>query len=130
MLEALSVVHDWSCTNLGSRPLRRTVWQDRKAILDHLAPGQDNQSTITGKLLTTHPKVKPNYLPWITYAETDILQARGTVVICCPADLLSYSAMARYVIRDTEVDIVLHDSVYVSIATVKTHPTQAKHKLE
>ena len=100
VLEALSVVHDWSCTNLGDRPLRRTVWQDRKAILDHLKPSQDNQSTVTGKLLTTHPKVKPNYLPWISYDETDILQARGTVVICCPADLLSHSAMARYVIRE------------------------------
>ena len=81
VLEALSVVHDWSCTNLGDRALRRTVWQDRKAILDYLTQSQDNQSTVTGELLTTHPKVKPNYLPWISYAETDILQARGTVVI-------------------------------------------------
>ena len=100
VLEALSVVHDWSCTNLGDRPLRRTVWQDHKAILDHITPNQDNQSTVTGKLLTTHPKVKPNYLSWISYEETDILQARDTVAICCPADLLSYSAMARYVIRE------------------------------
>ena len=225
VLEALSVVHDWSCTNLGDRPLRRTVWQDRKAILDHLKPSQDNQSTVTGKLLTTHRKVKPNYLPWISYDETDILQARGTVVICCPADLLSYSAMARYVIReygqeeifklrpavgkaihlakspdapwnndmfllftrasnkhptlhdvlhlcltdlvqklaqaqitrvhlpiydpersinilpawysmlrdhfiDSDVDIVLHDRVYVSIASVKAHPSHIKHKLD
>ena len=225
VLEALSVVHDWSCTNLGDKPLRRTVWQDRKAILDHLKPSRDNQSTVTGKLLTTHPKVKPNYLPWISYDETDILQARGTVVICCPADLLSYSAMARYVIReygqeeifklrpavgkaihlakspdapwnndmfllftrasnkhptlhdvlhlcltdlvqklaqaqitrvhlpiydpersinilpawysmlrdhfiDSDVDIVLHDRVYVSIASVKAHPSHVKHKLD
>ena len=66
VLEALSTVHGWSCTNLGNRPLRRTVWQDRKAILDHLTLSQDNQNTVTGKLLTTHPKVKQNYLPWIT----------------------------------------------------------------
>ena len=99
VLEALSVVHDWSCTNLGDRPLRRTVWQDRKAILDHVTPIQDNQSTVTGKLLMTHPKIKPNYLSWIYYVESDILQTRGTVVICCPADLLSHSAVARYVIR-------------------------------
>ena len=59
VLEALSIVHNWSCTNLGDRPLRGTVWQDRKAILGHLAPSQDNQSTLTGKLLVTHPKVKP-----------------------------------------------------------------------
>ena len=225
VLEALSVVHDWSCTNLGDRPLRRTVWQDRKAILDHLTPRQDNQSTVTGKLLTTHPKFKPNYLSWISYEETDILQARGTVAICCPADLFSYSAMARYIIReygqeeifrlrptvgkaihlarslnapwnnemfliftrasnkhpilhdvlhlcltdlvqkltraqitrihlpihdpersinllpawysmlrdhfiDSNIDIVLHDRVYVSIASVRTYPDQVKHKLD
>ena len=225
VLEALSVVHDWSCTNLGDRPLRRTVWQDRKAILDHLTPRQDNQSTVTGKLLTTHPKFKPNYLSWISYEETDILQSRGTVAICCPADLLSYSAMARYVIReygleeifrlrptvgkairlarspnapwnnemfliftrasnkhpilhdvlhlcltdlvqkltraqitrihlpihdpersinllpawysmlrdhfiDWNIDIVLHDRVYASIASVRTYPNQVKHKLD
>ena len=225
VLEALSVVHDWSCTNLGDRPLRRTVWQDRKAILDHLTPKQDNQSTVTGKLLTTHPKFKPNYLSWISYEETDILQSRGTVAICCPVDLLSYSAMARYVIReygqeeifrlrptvgkairlarspnapwnnemfliftrasnkhpilhdvlhlcltdlvqkltraqitrihfpihdpersinllpawysmlrdhfiDSNIDIVLHDRVYVSIASVRTYPNQVKHELD
>ena len=33
--KALSVVHDWSNTNMGNRPLRRNVWQDRKAVLDH-----------------------------------------------------------------------------------------------
>ena len=57
VLAALSVVHDWSCTNMGNRPLRRTVWHDRKAIRDHPAPSQDNQGTFTEKLLITHPKL-------------------------------------------------------------------------
>ena len=47
----------------------------------------------------TQPKANQSYLPWITYDETDILQARGTVVVCCPADLSSYSALTRYVIQ-------------------------------
>ena len=99
--EALSIAHDWSSTNTGGRPLRRTVWEDRKAILQHLAPQPDgDQSNITGKWLITQPKTRPNYLPWITYANTDILQAPGTVILCCPADLLSYSATTRYVIRE------------------------------
>ena len=100
VLAELFVVHDTSCKKIGNKPLRRTVWQDRKAILDHLPPSQDNESNFTWKLLTTQPKVKPNYLPWITYDETDILQARVNVVVCCPADLMSYSATARYVIRE------------------------------
>ena len=45
-------------------------------------------------------ETRPNYVPWITYSDTDVLQAPGTVVLCCPADLLSYSATARYVIRE------------------------------
>ena len=99
--EALSIAHDWSSTNMGGRPLRRTVWEDRKAILQHLAPQPDgDQSNTTGKWLITQPKTRPNYLPWITYANTDILQAPGTVILCCPADLLSYSATTRYVIRE------------------------------
>ena len=33
VLEALSIVHDyWSSTSVGDRPLRRTVWQDCRAI--------------------------------------------------------------------------------------------------
>ena len=99
--EALSIAHNWSSTNMGGRPLRRTVWEDRKAILQHLAPQHDgDQSNTTGKWLITQPKTRPNYLPWITYANTDILQAPGTVILCCPADLLSYSATTRYVIRE------------------------------
>ena len=50
VLAALSVVKDWSCTNMGIRPLLRTVWKDRKAILEHLPPSQENQNTFTGKL--------------------------------------------------------------------------------
>ena len=94
-------MHDWYSTNMGHRPLRRTVWQNRIAIFEHLASQpKEDQSSATGKWLITQPKTRPNYLPWITYANTDILQAPGTVVLCCPADLVSYSATTRYVIRE------------------------------
>ena len=99
-LEALSIVHDWSCINMGDRPLRRTIWEDRRAIFEHLTPQlMNDDDDTTGKWLITQPKTRPNYVPWITYSDTDLLQASGTVVLCCPADLLSYSATARYVIR-------------------------------
>ena len=101
-VEALSILHDWFSTNMGDRSLRRTVWQDRRAIFEHLAPQSiDDQSGATGKWLITQPKTRPNYLSWITYANTDVLQAPGTEVLCCPADLVSYSAITRYVIRNT-----------------------------
>ena len=100
VLEALWIVHEWSSTNMGDRPLRRRVWQDRRVIFEHLAPQPtDDQSSATGKWLITQPKTRPNYLPWITCANTDILQAPGTVVLFCPADLVSYLATTRHVIR-------------------------------
>ena len=34
----LSIVHDWSCINMVDRPLRRTVWGERRAIFEHLTP--------------------------------------------------------------------------------------------
>ena len=89
VLEAHFIVHDWSCNNMGDRPLRRTVWQDRRAIFEHLAPQPtEPRSNSTGKWLITQPGTRANYRPWITYANTDILQASGAVVFCCPADLV------------------------------------------
>ena len=107
VLEALSIVYDWSSTNRGDRPLRRTVWQDRRAIVEHVAPQPtDDQSNAIGKWLVTQPKTRPNYLPWITYDNTDILQAPGTVVLRCLPDLVSYSATTRYDIREYRQEII------------------------
>ena len=43
--------------------------------------------------------------------------------------LPTWYSMLRDHFIDSKVDIVLHDRVYVSIASVKMHPTWAKHKL-
>ena len=62
---------------------------------EHLTPHSiDINDDAAGKRLITQPKTRPSYLPWITYSNTDILQAPGTVV------LFSYSATDRYVIRE------------------------------
>ena len=95
-----------------------------RVILDLPASNQENQSTSTGKLLTTQPNVKPNCLSWITYDETDILQARGTVVICCPVDLLSYSAMTRYVIREDGPEEVFRQRLVLSNVKFNLAPHQ------
>ena len=86
---------------MGERPLHRTIWEDRRAVFEHLTPQpMDEHENAAGKWLITQLKIKPNYVPWITYSNMDILQAPATIVICCPADLLSFSATARYVIRE------------------------------
>ena len=54
VLEALSIVHEWSCTIMGDQSLRRTVWHDRRAIFEHLTPQPaDDFSNATAKWLIT-----------------------------------------------------------------------------
>ena len=63
-LEALFIVHDWSCINMGNRPLRRTVWEERRAIFEHLTPQTvDTNDHPVGKWLIAQPKTRPNYVP-------------------------------------------------------------------
>ena len=70
-------------------------------LFEHLTPQPiDDHDNAAGKWMITQPKIKPNYVPWITYSYTDILQAPGTIVLCCPSDILSFSATARNVIRE------------------------------
>ena len=83
-------------------------------------------NTMRSKWLTTQPKVGSNHLPWISYETTDTLQARGTVVICCPADLTSFSTMIRYVIRENGHEIVFRQKTAIGTAThlLKTQKAQ------
>ena len=41
-------------------PLHRTMWQYRKAIVDHLTPHLDSPSNSAGALLTRRPSVVPS----------------------------------------------------------------------
>ena len=91
-------------TNMGDRVLRRTVCQDRKAIFEHLASHPTTSATLQVKGLSRIRNIDQTtclakQLTTKSYTDTDILQALGTLVLCCPADLVPYSAMARYVIR-------------------------------
>ena len=100
-LEALSIIHNWSYIHMGDRPLHRTIWEDRRAVFGHLTPQPtNNHEKDTGELLITQPKIRPNHVPWIIYSNTDILQAPGTVVLCCPVDLQSHSETVQYIIRE------------------------------
>ena len=85
---------------MGDRLLHRTIWEDRRAVFGHLTPQPtNNHEEDTGKWLITQPKMRPNHVPWIIYSNTDILQAPGTLVLGCPADLQSHSATVRYITR-------------------------------
>ena len=109
---------------MGDRPLHRTKWEDRKAIFGHLISNPlKNHAAETGKWLITQPKIRPNHVPWITYSDTDILQASGTLVLCCPADLQSQSATIRYVIREYGQEAIfrLKPSVGMAICLQHSH---------
>ena len=117
-LEALSVMHSWSCVHMGNRPLRRTIWDDRKAIFAHFMLNPlENHTEETGKWLISQPKIRPSHVSWITYSDTDILQASGTLVLCCPADLQSESATIRYIIREYGQETIFRLKPSVGTAT-------------
>ena len=123
-LEALSIMHSWSCKHMGNRPLHRTIWEDRRAIFGHLTSKPlDDHEEDTGKWLISQPKVRPNHVPRITYSDTDILQASGTLVLCCPADLQSQSATIRYIIREYGQEAIfrLNPSVGTAICLKHSH---------
>ena len=60
-----TIVHAWSCTNIGDGPLLRTVWQDRTAYFEHRATQPtNNRSNTTGIWLIMQPRTRPKNLPW------------------------------------------------------------------
>ena len=59
---------------------------------------QPKEPTV-GKELVYHQLNRPNYSSFITYSDSDLLQALGTIAINCPAHLVSYFAVTRYVLR-------------------------------
>ena len=62
------------------------------------------KQTLVGKELLYHQQNRPNYSEFITYSNSDLLQAPGTIAIGCPADLISYSAVTRYFLREFGVE--------------------------
>ena len=60
---------------------------------------------------------------WITYSDTDILQASGTLVLCCPADQQSQSATIRYIVREYGQEAIfrLKSSVGTAICLKHSH---------
>ena len=51
---------------------------------------------MVGKELVCPQPSRPNYSDFITYSETDLHLAEGTVAIGCRADLVSHSVVTRY----------------------------------
>ena len=64
----------------------------------------EQQEPKVGKELIYQQRYRPMYSNFITYSDRDLLQAPGTIAIGCPADLISYSAVTRYVLREYGVE--------------------------
>ena len=122
VLETHSIVHNWSSTNMGDRPMRRSVGQDRRAIFEQLTTSSDEDSSnTTGKWLITHLKIRSNRLPWVSYANTDTLQASGRVLLCCLADQVLYLVMTIYVNREYDQDEIFRLRPAKSYTWVEAH---------
>ena len=102
--DAFDSVDQWSNMNSAGRKHPRSIWRDKSAAMAFLTTETLPKQPIVGKELVYHQPNRPNYSEFITYSDSDLLQAPGTIAIGCPADLISYSAVTRYVLREFGVE--------------------------
>ena len=60
-----------------------------------------------GRLFVYRGKLKPVLVPYIYYSQTDMLQAPAAILVYCPASLVTYSATARFFLRENGTDAIL-----------------------
>ena len=92
---AFDFVDNWSNMNGAGEKHPRSIWRDKATAMAFLATEPQSKEPIVGKELVYHQPSRPNYSDFITYSESELLQADGTIAIGCPADLVSHSAVTR-----------------------------------
>ena len=102
--EAFDSVDNWSNMNTAGKKHPKSIWRDKNAAMAFLTLEPEQQEPRVGKELIYQQKYRPMYSSFITYSDRDLLQAPGTIAIGCPADLISYSAVTRYVLREYGVE--------------------------
>ena len=97
--ESFDSVDNWSNMNTAGKKHPKSIWRDKNAAMAFLTSEPEQQEPRVGKELIYQQKYRPMYSKFITYSDRDLLQAPGTIAIGCPADLISYSAVTRYMLR-------------------------------
>ena len=100
------MLDNWSRANTDNRPIRRSVWCDRNSIEESIAKQTDRSEPPIGKEFIYRGCLRPNSADFILYDQTDLLQVQSVIAIGCPADLISYSAVTRYVLREYGTDAI------------------------
>ena len=104
VVQTLKLLDCWSHINADNRPVARSVWCDRNAIEEGVSKPNPLEDPPVGKEFIYRGVYRPNSSEFIVYEQVDLLQVEGAIAICCPADLISFSAVTRYVLREYGVD--------------------------
>ena len=104
VVQTLKTIDTWSRANTAGRAIQRLVWSDKYAIEAGARQSDQPLDPPVGRLFIYRGKLKPVLVPYIYYSHTDLLQAPGAIVICCPADLVTNSATTRYILREYGTD--------------------------
>ena len=100
---AFGTLDAWSTANVDNQSLSRSVWQDLTAIRgqNHFDPADEKGP---GRHIVFPGDLRPNLVYYIVYDQTDFLQVKGHVAMCCPADLNTNSAAFRYILRECGIE--------------------------
>ena len=100
IVQCLKMLDNWSRANTDNRPIKRSVWCDRNSIEESSSKPDSRSEPPIGKEFIYRGYFRPNSADFILYDQTDLLQVQSVIAIGCPADLISYSAVTRYVLRE------------------------------
>ena len=108
VVQTLKLLDHWSHMNADNRPIARSVWCDRNAIEEGVSKPDPLPDPPIGKEFVYRGLFRPNSAEFIVYEQEDLLQVQDAIAICCPADLISFSAVTRYVLREYGVDAIFN----------------------
>ena len=77
----------------------------------------------------------PQLVDYITYDQTDILQAPHHIVLCCPANLETNSAAFRFIFCEYDVDAIFQirpevgNVLTLPVVEIKLHQTNQTNQI-
>ena len=108
LYSAWMMLDNWSRANTDNRPIKRSVWCDRNSIEESSSKPDSRSEPPIGKEFIYRGCLRPHSADFIVYDQSDLLQVQTVIAVSCSADLVSYSAVTRYVLREYGTDAIFN----------------------
>ena len=88
--------------------MTRSVWPDFNAIRGSFKTSSGTLTDDPGGEIIYPDVLHPHLVDFVSYDQTDSLQAPHDIVVCCPANLKTNSAVLRYIFREHGSDVIFN----------------------